>query len=185
MRKIQAYDPALAKQLLAEAGFPDGQGFPKLELWIRQGQVAREGEAIQRMLKENLGVDVELKDVERALYMQKLSAKEITLGLIQWYYDYADPSNFMDWWAAGSRHTWKNEQFNTLVKSAGGELDGAKRCTMYNQAERILIEDVGAVFVAHPSLGELWRSNLGGIQANPEGKRVHYPSMYSDIYIKK
>jgi peptide/nickel transport system substrate-binding protein/oligopeptide transport system substrate-binding protein len=184
VRNIQAFNPELAKKLLAEAGFPNGEGFPKQELWIRQGQIAREGEAIQRMLKENLGVEVELKDVERALYMDKLRAKEITLGLVQWFYDYVDPTNFMDWWASGARHTWKNEQFNTLVKDAGSELDTTKRCQLYNQAERILIEDVGAVFVAHPSMGELWRTNLAGIQANPDGKRVHYPIMYSDLYKK-
>ncbi|MCW5849292.1 MAG: hypothetical protein KIT87_04350 [Anaerolineae bacterium] len=184
VRKIQAYDPALAKKLMADAGFPDGKGFPQLELWIRQGQVAREAEAVQRMLKQNLGVDVTVKDVERSLYMQKLGAKEITLGLIQWYYDYADPTNFMDWWTTGARHTWKNEEFNTLVKAAGTELDQTKRCKMYNQAERILIEDVGAVFVAHPSMGELWKPNVAGLQANPDGKRVHYPIMFSDIFMK-
>jgi ABC-type oligopeptide transport system substrate-binding subunit len=185
IKAIQAFNVEKARELLAEAGYPNGEGFPKQELWVRQGQVAKEGEAIQRMLKENLGVEVELRDVERAVYMEKMTAKEINLGLIQWYYDFIDPSNFMDWWVTGARHTWQNEEFNELVTAASSELDPEARCGMYNQAERILIEDVGGAFIAHPSAGELWSNKVGGVQLNPDGFRVHYPAMYADIYIKQ
>jgi len=184
IQAIQAYDPDKAKALLAEAGFADGEGFPELELWTRQGQIVTESEAIQRMLQDTLGIKVQPKDVERSVYMDKLGQHEITLGLIQWAGDYADPTNFLDWWGTQSRHTWKNEDFNTLIDQARGELDEEKRRELYNQAERILIEDVGGVFIANPVWAELWKPHIAGVRETERGIRSHYPKMWSDIYVR-
>jgi ABC-type transport system substrate-binding protein len=185
IRAIQAYDPEKAKQLLAEAGYADGAGFPAFELWTRQGQVVTEAEAIQRMLTENLGITVTPKDQERSLYMDKLRAFEIPLGIIQWAQDYSDPTNFLDWWAAGTRHNWTNEKFVELIDAARGELDVAKRCQMYNEAEKILIEDVGGVFIGHPVEGVLWSSRLGGIRTSEDGVRRNSYLTWMDVYIKQ
>lgn len=183
IQKIQAYDPDLAKQLLAEAGFSEGAGFPELELWTRQGQIVREAEAIQNMLKEVLGITVTPKDVERSLYMDNLGKHAITLGLIQWAQDYADPTNFLDWWTTQARHTWKNEQFNELIKQAAGELDPAKRAELYHQGERILIEDVGAVFIGNPVQGEMWQSWVSGVKPRADGALTHYSRLWTDLSI--
>jgi peptide/nickel transport system substrate-binding protein/oligopeptide transport system substrate-binding protein len=165
-KKIQGYDPAQAKKLLADAGFPDGKGFPEFEFWTRQGQYVREAEAIQNMLKENLGITVTLKDQERSFFMDKLRAHEIDFGLVQWGADFVDPSNFFDWWANQSRHTWKNDEFNKLVAEAGPMIDTDKRCGIYNQAEKILASDVGAVFVVNPVVGSLFKPYLGNLPLN-------------------
>jgi ABC-type transport system substrate-binding protein len=183
IQAIQAYNPDLAKQLLSEAGFPNGDGFPELELWTRQGQIVRESEAIQHMLNDVLGVKVTPKDVERSLYMDTLGKHEITLGLIQWAQDYADPTNFLDWWTTQARHTWKNEQFNELIHQAAGELDTAKRGELYHQAERILIEDVAAVFIGNPVQGELWQPWIEGLKTRADGARIHYGRYWNDVSI--
>lgn len=185
IRAIQAYDPEQAKALLAEAGFADGAGFPAFELWTRQGQVVTEAEAIQRMLQENLGITVTPKDQERSFYMDKLRAYEIPLGIIQWAQDYSDPTNFLDWWASGSRHNWQNEKFIELIDAARGELDTAKRCQMYNEAEKILIEDVGGVFIGHPVEGVLWSAHLGGLRTSKDGIHRNSYLTWTDIYIKQ
>jgi peptide/nickel transport system substrate-binding protein/oligopeptide transport system substrate-binding protein len=185
-RKIQAYDPDAAKKLMADAGYPDGAGFPELELWTREGQYVREAEAIQNMLKETLGITVTVKDQERAFYMDKLATHEIDFGLIQWGADYVDPTNFFDWWENQSRHTWKNAEFNTLIDQARGMIDTDARCKVYNQAEDILASDVGAVFVVYPVTGTLYKSYLGNLPLNSKGTlgqmtQVVQPS----IYVKK
>lgn len=185
IRAIQAYDPEQAKALLAEAGFADGAGFPALELWTRQGQVVTEAEAIQRMLQENLGIAVTPKDQERSFYMDKLRAYEIPLGIIQWAQDYSDPTNFLDWWASGSRHNWQNEKFIELIDAARGELDTAKRCQMYNEAEKILIEDVGGVFIGHPVEGVVWSAHLGGLRTSKDGIHRNSYLTWTDVYIKQ
>ena len=185
IRKIQAYDPEQAKKLMADAGFPDGKGFPSFELWTRQGQVATEAEAIQRMLKDNLGVDVTPKDQERSFFMSKLKTYEIPVGIIQWAQDYSDPTNFLDWWASGSRHNWKNQKFSDLINQARGELDVKKRCAMYNEAEKILIEEVGGVFIGYPMEGVLWSDHLGGIRTTKDGIRRNSNLVWMDVYVKK
>jgi peptide/nickel transport system substrate-binding protein/oligopeptide transport system substrate-binding protein len=184
IRAIQAYDPDLARQLLADAGYPNGEGFPELEVWTRAGTYVTQAEAIQRMLGDNLGITVEVKDVERALYMEEMRAHNIELGLVQWGADFVDPSNFLDWWANQSRHPWKNERFTELVNEARGELDFERRCELYHEAERILIEDVAGVFVGFPLTGGLTKPWVGG--RVPDRNGVFRGSSMEDtnIYIK-
>ncbi len=184
IKAIQAYDPTKAKQLMSDAGYPDGKGFPSLEVWTRQGQIVPESVAIQRMLKDNLGVTVTPKDVERSIYMSDLGKHQITLGLIQWAQDYSDPTDFLDWWTNQSRSTWNNPQFNQLDTQARSELDPAKRKSLYNQAEKILIEDVPAVFIGNPVQGQLWKPNIAGLKKRSDGVKFHYARFWSDIYIK-
>ena len=184
IQAIQAFDPAKAKQLMSDAGFANGNGFPSLEIWTRQGQIVPESVAIQHMLKDNLGVTVSPKDVERSIYMDDLGKHQITLGLIQWAQDYSDPTDFMDWWTNQSRSTWNNDQFNQLITQARSELDPAKRKTLYNQAEKILIEDVPAVFIGNPVQGQLWRPTIAGLKKRSDGVKMHYARFWSDIYIK-
>lgn len=183
IQAIQAYDPEQAKALLAEAGYPDGEGFPALEAWTRQGQAVTEAEAIQRMLTENLGVTVTPKDQERSFFMDQLRAYAIPLGIVQWVQDYSDPTNFLDWWATGSRHNWHNDRFVELIDAARGELDVAKRCELYNEAERILIEDVGGVFIGHPIEGVIWSSHLGGLRTTEDGVHRNSYLTWMDVYI--
>jgi peptide/nickel transport system substrate-binding protein/oligopeptide transport system substrate-binding protein len=182
-RKIQAYDPELAKQLLEEAGYPNGEGFPQLELWTREGQYTREAEAIQSMLREVLGIEVTLRDQERAFFMDKLQAHEIDFGLLQWGADYVDPTNFMDWWGNQSRHTWTNDEFNRLIDEARSMIDTEQRCQTYNEAEKILASDVGAVFVVYPVIGSVFKPYLGNLPLNKQGvpgamSQTVVPSVY-------
>lgn len=185
IQAIQQYDPVTAKKLIAEAGFADGKGFPSLEFWTREGQYTTQAEAIQRMWKETLGIEVKPSDVERSLYMEKLQAHEITLGLLQWGHDYVDPTNLLDWWGNQSRHTWKNEKFNLLIDQARGEIDLTKRCQLYNEAERLLIEEVGGAFVGYPVWGTLYKPWIGGVRAAEGGARKPYKFLWADAYIKK
>lgn len=95
------------------------------------------------------------------------------------------PDDFLDWWASGSRHNWKNEKFIELIDAARGELDTAKRCQMYNEAEKILIEDVGGVFIGHPVEGVLWSAHLGGLRTSKDGIHRNAYLTWTDVYIKQ
>ena len=185
-RAIQAYDPEQAQQLLVDAGYPNGEGIPALELWTRQGQYTREAEAIQNMLKETLGINVTVKDQERAFFMDKLAVHEIDFGLVQWGADFVDPSNFFDWWGNQSRHTWQNAEFNQLIDEARSLIDEEQRCMLYNEAETILASDVGAVFVVYPVTGSLYKPYVGGLPLNEKGTLGQMTQIVlPNVYIKQ
>jgi ABC-type transport system substrate-binding protein len=94
-------------------------------------------------------------------------------------YDYLDPANMLtSLWRStdekGSpRHSWRNEKFDQLVTEAGQQVDEAKRIATYQEAERILVEDVGAVFLTHNVIFQIWWPYVKGIPADKNGNQVY------------
>jgi len=171
---IQNYDPARAKRLLAEAGYPDGKGFPATDMWLRNptAQIKTAAETIQAMYKENLGVNINIKPQEQKIYMDGMRAHRIPMSLISYEYDYADPSNMLGgvWHSqpvGAGRHDWKHDTFDKLVDEAKGLMDQKKRTEMYNEAERILVSDVGGVMVWHPIRVMMWKRYVVGESISP------------------
>ncbi len=189
LNDIQRYDPELARQLLADAGYPDGKGFPVQEFWVREPDQSLKTacEMIQAMLKENLGVDIQIMPQEKKVFVDVLGKKEMPLAIVHWMYDYVDPSDFLNvvWHSEKGRHTWKNAEFDALVDEAMGETDAEKRIELYQQANRVLSEDVGAVFLWYPTHTQMWKPYVKGIQKDLFGyARVPYAYLgMMDLYI--
>ncbi|MBI4553948.1 MAG: peptide ABC transporter substrate-binding protein [Candidatus Latescibacteria bacterium] len=163
LASIQRYDPALARRRLAEAGYPNGRGFPVLEMWLRnEGTVPRTAaEAIQAMLKRVLNIQVEIRNIEAKAFMDALNTHRIVLTMVPYQYDYFDPSNLLGLWMSNGRHAWKNDEFDRTVQRANALIGNEKeRMRLYQQAERLLVEDVGGVFLWHPRVNQVWRPYL-------------------------
>src|SRR5262249_56668622 len=108
LKNIQSYDPAAAKQLLADAGFPDGAGFPKVTLWLRNEAPVRQAAAhtIAAAIKQNLGIDVEVSNKEQKTFMDSLNAKptRIHFGILSYRFHFLHPLNMLSVWLGGGRH---------------------------------------------------------------------------------
>jgi ABC-type transport system substrate-binding protein len=190
---IQAFDPDLGKQLLAEAGYPDGEGFPDLVLSVRGGgspiEVATT-QAYGAMLSEHLGINVELQTVDRQSFYDQMNAKptEILFGWVSYGMDYVDPSNMLGVWKTGGRHSWSNPEFDTKLDEGTAFLgEEADRIALFQEAERILVEDVPAVFAYYNTPIQLIKPYIKGdaLVADSNGiTAVHWPgfSCFSTVW---
>ena len=113
MQPYQDYDPQQAKALMRDAGYPNGRGFPRQEMWIRAPTPSMQmaGVAIQNMLLEHLGVNVSIRTLDRTAYMSKLYNWEMDFGFLRFVADYMDPRNMLDmtWHSqpkGAGRHNW-------------------------------------------------------------------------------
>ncbi len=189
LKSVQNYDPKLAAKLMEEAGYPGGKGFPKLTLYLRNAAPAlvAASEAIAGMLKENIGVDVTIQNLDYSIYTEKMRSQKKNKGgdfifaLVPYEFDFVDGSNMLSPWggcekggvtdlsAMPGRHTWYNKDFNKLLCEAGAVLgDEAKRNAMYQQAEKILIEDVALVPLYHPILTAMVKPDIKGPMFTPD-----------------
>ena len=168
LKGVQAYDPELAKELLAEAGYPNGEGFPSLELWIRGPDRPEAAEAVATMLAQNLNIDVSMIQAEIKTFMEELNAKELLFYWVPYQFDFVDASNFLSIWRSDGRHAWKNEKYEDLMRQADSEFaDPEKRDDLFLQAERILVEECPAVFVFHPTFWQMWKPWVSGEELEP------------------
>ena len=166
--EYQAYNCELAQEHLAKAGYPDGEGFPDQVLMLRGEGPARAAlyQAVAAGIAECLNINIEVSNVDRKVYMDALNAKptEVTFGAIDYGMDFLDPANMLgNVWKSGGRHSWKNDEFDQLVTDAAGMVgDPALRDQMFRDAERVLVDDVGGVFIAHEWAGDLFQPWVQG-----------------------
>ncbi|MBS0664048.1 MAG: peptide ABC transporter substrate-binding protein [Verrucomicrobia bacterium] len=157
-------DFAGARRLLAEAGFPGGRGLPPFELLFNTSETHRViAEAIQEMWHRELGVDVRLvnQELKSTLEARRLGHFEILRSV--WTGDYVDPSSFLDIWRSdsGNNYTgWSSPRYDSLLFEAERTTDPARRETLFQEAEALLLEDAPLipiyhythVFLCHPAV---------------------------------
>jgi peptide/nickel transport system substrate-binding protein/oligopeptide transport system substrate-binding protein len=167
LHEYQNYDCDAAKQYLSDAGFPGGEGFPPQELWLRNEQPALQAvfQAVAASISDCLGIQIQVSNKDNKVYMDALNAKPTTLtfGAVSYGMDYLDPSNLLGIWLSTGRHSWKNEEFDKLVTDASSMVgDPEAREQKFRDAEKILVDDVGGVFIDHRWQGDLVKPYLQG-----------------------
>ncbi len=184
LASIQNFDPDTGKQLLADAGYPDGDGFPDLTLSYRGGGTPVEEATVQAyaaMLNEHLNINVEIQTVDRQAFYAAMNAKptEILFGWVSYGMDYFDASNMLGVWKTGGRHSWTNEEFDKLVDEGTTSLEDTEtRNGIFKDAEKILVEDVPAVFAYFVTPIQLIKPYLIGPALEPDTNgiaAVHWP----------
>nr|WP_184307630.1 peptide ABC transporter substrate-binding protein [Anaerosolibacter carboniphilus] len=133
-----------AKKLLAEAGFPDGKGFPEIELLYNTSESHKAiAEAIQEMWKKNLGINVSLANQEWAVFQTTLTEGNFVLGKGNWFGDYGDPMTFLDLWTSysGKNTTgWKSPEYDKFIEEAKTTTGQERFGKMYD-AEKLLMDN--------------------------------------------
>lgn len=144
-----SYDPAKAKKLLAEAGYPDGKGFPAHTfMFDTRDDNKMIAERLQAQWQKVLGVSLSAQNEEWKVYLGRLRSEAPAIFRHGWGADFPDPDNFMNMFASysGNNFThWKNARYDALVEKAAGEAVPAKRVALYDQAQRLLTEEEAVI----------------------------------------
>jgi oligopeptide transport system substrate-binding protein len=140
------YDPEFARELLAEAGYPGGEGFPKFEILYNTSDAHRSiAVAIQQMWNEELGIDVTLYNQEWKVYLATRQAGNFDILRAAWFGDYDDPNTFLSLGMSenGNNHTgWSNPEYDALIEAAALEQNKEARFALFQEAESILLNEM-------------------------------------------
>lgn len=140
------YNPEKARELLAEAGYPNGEGFPDLEILYNTMEAHKTiAEVIQNMWKEELGIDIGITNEEWKVYLDTREQLNHEIARAGWNGDYIDPVNFLDLFYkdGGNNHTgWWSTQYEDLINKGSASRDPAERLALYQEAEAILLDEL-------------------------------------------
>jgi oligopeptide transport system substrate-binding protein len=145
-----SFDPGAARALLAQAGFPNGQGLPTLSFSFPNGVAnQRRADYLQARWRQNLGIDIQLNSMDAAAYQQALKDKNYDLAFGGWAADYPDPQDWFNpvFGCSGQFNYFNycNSSFDQAVARGDTATALADRLTQYEQAQTVLLRDVPVV----------------------------------------
>jgi peptide/nickel transport system substrate-binding protein/oligopeptide transport system substrate-binding protein len=140
---LDATDEETARELLAEAGFPQGAGLPELVIRLTPSEeAARVGGLMARAWKEKLGVPVRVEVIPYNRYFQSLKARDYGVAFSTWIGDFADPYTFLQMWRRDSNLNdagYDDADYEKLMEKSMGE-EGEQRWSTLAEAEKLLLE---------------------------------------------
>ena len=164
------FDPAEARRLLAAAGYPDGKGFPAMDLTFptnsRHQAVA---EVIQQMWQQNLGVRLTLANKEGRVFYDERVRKLYQLARAGWVGDYLDAHAFLSVFVSdgGQNDTgWANPNYDRLIHKSLNERDPVRRHVLYQEIESLLLRELPVIPLFHDSSPHLVSPALQGYYPN-------------------
>lgn len=142
-----------AKDLMSKAGYPQGKGFPKVDLYVNSSEgsgIHKLAKAVSFSLKQNLGVDINIKLVSIEEREEGLRKGDIIFWRTGWVADYPDPENFLNLFYGGNVESndinvnpfnYQNDEFDALFDQAMAESDDEKRLELLAKCDQKIIDD--------------------------------------------
>ena len=162
-----------ARRLMAEAGYPNGEGFPQVTYKYSSSSGKKLiPEVLQGMWKTALGVKVNLANEEWKVFLTTRRNGDFDMAESGWAMDYPDASNLLETFMSGSQNNsgkYSSPIFDSLMKKAAIEPDRVKRINYMHEAEKILIDDMPAAPLYFYSATVMKSPRVKGIYHSPTG----------------
>lgn len=159
-----------AKELLAEAGYPEGKGLRRLSLQYDTKELhKRIAQAMQAMWKKNLGVEVEPFNLEWKVYLAQQRAMDFDISRSGWMGDYPDPASFLELFVStsGNNHTgFANKEYDRLFELSSQEANPAKRLEILQKLEAILLQELPIAPLFYYTNFSFIRPEIRGFEPN-------------------
>lgn len=162
------FDPVKARELLAEAGFPGGKGFPKFEILINTMEAHRRiAEAIQSMWKEHLGIEINIINKDWQVYLEEQKTMKYDISRSAWIGDYLDPMTFLSMWVKDGGNNlsgWSNPEYDQRLKESMEVGNIEERFALLKLAETLLMEEMPVIPIYWYERSALIDPRLGGFR---------------------
>jgi oligopeptide transport system substrate-binding protein len=168
------HNPARAKELLAEAGFPGGRGLPPLTMAVNPvtADYRMMTEPIAAMLKDTLGVAVEVQIQEFASFTAAMNRRDALAAFMTgWSGTMLDPNYFLELWLHGksalNRVNYANPAFDALLDQANATTDRARRAALFKQADQLVAQEVPLIPIMYTRFVYLVSPRVKGLEVMP------------------
>lgn len=166
------YDPDKARQLMAEAGYPNGAGFPVVKLWASSKAASTKAElaAYQEYLGK-IGVKVEvLSETDWPSYVKLLDQGKLPMFRVSWTATLPDPDDYLSRQLhSGGPNNWsfyKNPAVDQLLEQARQEFDYTRRIALYRDVQRIVMDDAPWIAQHNHVFERLYQPYVNGVQVS-------------------
>lgn len=171
-------DQEKAKQLFADAGYPNGEGFPTLTYkYPNSEKDSLMAQAIQAQLKAVLGINIELVGEENEVYAQDKKDGNYELIRHSWTADYNDPINFLNLYVSGASSNYNgvaDEAFDLAIANSDAAADPAERTQYLHEAQKVLVSDN---FYVIPAVTQVYicliNPDIDGVTINDKGEPMY------------
>jgi len=178
-------NPDRARQLLGQAGFPGGKGFPEVTMLYNTSEGHKQmAELAQRQWKRELGIEVRLANLEWKVFLQRVTNLDYDIARAGWIGDYLDANTFLDMFVTGGGNNdtgWSNKHYDMLIEAAAAEADAKRRAAILHQAEAMLVEEELPILpIYHYVNSCLIRPQVKGYHVNPRNR-----ILLGDLWIQR
>ena len=178
------FDPEEAQRLLAAAGYPEGKGFPTIELLYNTSEGHQKiAVAIQQMWNQHLNINIALNNQDWKVFLSSVTMGEYSIARAGWIGDYVDPNTFLDMWVTGGGNNqtgWSNPRYDDIVlKLAPAAETQEERYALLREAESILLTELPVIPLYIYTSKSLIQPSVHGVYGN----LLDYIS-YKDVWLE-